>query len=568
MSKLTGKHAGFTIVEALAALAIIGVSVLGVGSVIRSVYQARLKNQIVSQMIELESRVVRSLQNYNSYECNLPAATGTGTAKQALIAAVESTAAVGTILSPLAGFTVPLITPSTSLGPPINYTLAPDVCGLKGIELALANDTGGKTYFGLDLSWLGPSATPLNGSAFEVLAALKCDGPPYNVALNTKKYCAVAYQIRVVDDPANPGRNDTNIIPVGSVIWNSAAGPYPVRNSAADFNMSTGIGGTDFNFNLSADVFRKVNISGIDAITGANNCIDSANDALFVTGYDRDTAQVICAKKPVSDPGCSADEIPIGLKYDVSTGEIRTNCIQVFRQVKCTDSRYVVQNVSLMALDSRQTPPMPPGTCAWVGQQSVGSKSVSSYGQTWFEADLCPQDYVPSGVSCTVTVNVADTMPGVCTPKRYVSTPGACGYTTTNYRACGRPACATPPCPLVDPCSYGPATSSWCTPNACSDTVPVMPCNQCVLDTSTNYSKGATAANLVFSGAVSPVSTNRYRCSASNLPSQPCDYHGDQPMCGMDQRASEPTWNNMATFTINYSCVKNGAIPNTMPATY
>ncbi len=347
MPKLGGRcwreNNGFTLVEALAAVAIISVAVLGVGSVLRSVSQARLKNQIISQMIELESRVVRSLQNYNSYECNLPAATGTGTAKQALIAAVESTVPLGTILTPLAGFTIPLITPSTSLGPPTNFTLPPAVCGLNGIELALANDTGGKTYFGLDLNWIGSSAAPLNGSVFEVLATLKCDGPPYNATLNTKKYCAVAYQIRVVDDPAQPGRNDTNIIPIGTAIWNSAASPYPVRNSAADFNV--GIGGTDFNFNLSADVFRKVNISGIDAVTGANNCTDSANDALFVTGYDRDTAEVICAKKPASDPGCTADEIPVGLKYDVSTGEVRTNCIQVFRQVKCADSRYVVQSV-------------------------------------------------------------------------------------------------------------------------------------------------------------------------------------------------------------------------------
>ncbi len=197
----------------------------------------------------------------------------------------------------------------------------------------------------------------------------------------------------------------------------------------------------------------------------------------------------------------------------------------------------------------------------------MSGKSVSGYGKTWFEADLCPQDYTPSAVSCTVIVNVGDTSGGVCTPKRYVPTPGACGYYNCNYRACGTSTCSTPPCPFIDYCTVG-AADPWCVANACHDSCPVMPCNNCVLDTSTNYSYGATPADLVFAGAVGAVSTNRYRCSASNLPLQRCDYHGDQPMCGMDHRASNPTWNDMATFTINYSCTKNAAIPNTIPATY
>ncbi len=557
MSLVRNRKNGFTIVEVLAAVAIIGVAVLGVGAILRSVSHAKLKNRTASQMIELESRVVRSLQNYNSFECQLPPATGAGTAKSALIAAVESTSAVGTVLVPLAGFRVPLITDGT----PTASTIPPAVCNLPGFELALANDTGGKTYFDLDLGYVGTAAAPLNGSVFEILATIKCDGPPYNIAADTKKYCAMAYQIRVVEDPANPGRNEVNLIPIGTSMWNPAAA-YPIKNSAADFNLAAGIGGPDYNFNLSTDVFRKVNLVGSDVVANANDCSQIPN-SLFVTGYDRDSATVNCAKKPAADPGCAPDEVPIGLKYDVATGEVRTNCQQISRPVRCTDPRYVIQSVNLKSLDSRLPIVTPPGQCVWVGVATTATKTVSSNAETWIEADLCPKDYLPQGVGCTVTVNAGDTSGGSCTSyHHYVDHPYVCGSAP-----CGTYSCKNVPCPsglCSVACTPGPSDPA-CT-GSCTSYCPTY-CSNYYCDATNTYAYGATT--LTFGGTLTMISANRYRCEASSLPTQPCasPKQGDAS-CGPDTRLVNPTWNNQANFTFVYTCQKSNAFPNTMNANY
>ena len=564
------KAIGFTMVEVLAAVAIIGITILGVGSILKSVAEARLKNSTVSQMIELESRVIRSFQNYNSFECKLPPATGAGSAKQALVNAVESTQALGTVLTPLADFTIPLINDGTPIASLTTTDGVNGVCQLPGFQLALANDTGGKTYVDKDLNILGSAAAPLNNSVFEILATIKCDGPAYNAATDKKKFCAAAYQIKVVDDPANPGRNITNIIPVGTMVWNATMpGNFPIRNTAADFNLAAGIGGADYNFHISTDVFRKVNIANVDAVSDVNDCSDgNMTDALFVTGYDRDTGKVLCAKKPVVDPGCGADEIPIGLKYDMMTGEVKTNCVQIFRQVRCPDARYVMNSVNLLALDSRQSPPSPPGTCVWAATASAtppgGTPTISPIsGEYWVEADLCPKDYDPTGVSCSVSVNVADTSGGTCISNHnYANHPYVCGSYVCGTYSCKNVICGVGLCSVA--CTPGPGDPACI--GSCNSTCPTY-CNNYYCDQQNTYNYGAT--NLNFAGTATMVAPNRYRCSANALDTQPCDLvkHGDA-QCGLDVRQTNPTWNGKGNFTFSYTCTKKAAIPNTINATY
>lgn len=174
-----------------------------------------------------------------------------------------------------------------------------------------------------------------------------------------RKSCAMAYQIRVVDDPANPGRNITNLAPIGTMVWNpSGGGGFPTRAAATAF--AAGIGGSDYNFTLTTDVFRKVDVTA--AAMNFNSCQSTPN-ALFVTGYDRDSATVNCALKAAVDLGCAPNEVPIGLRYDIATGEVKTNCVSIFQPVRCLDNRYVLQKVDLKALDSRYPAPVPPGVC-------------------------------------------------------------------------------------------------------------------------------------------------------------------------------------------------------------
>lgn len=540
-------HRGFTMVEVLAAVAIIGVAALGIGSMLSSIGKSRLKNQTVSQMIELEARIVRAIQNYNTYECNVP--SGGITAKQALINAVQSTAGLGTILEPLAGFTIPLITPTSATVPPgLCATVAAG--GPGGITLAGAGGVDGKTYFDIDLNPIG-TTTPPNGSVFEVLADVKCDGPAYNVATDNRKSCAMAYQIRVVDDPANPGRNNVNLVPIGTMVWNPASGAgFPTRAAATAF--AAGIGGSDYNFTLTTDVFRKVDVTA--AVTNFNSCQSTPN-ALFVTGYDRDSATVNCATKAAVDPGCAPNEVPVGLRYDIATGEVKTNCVSVFQPVRCLDNRYVLQKVDLKALDSRYPAPVPPGVCTWAGAQTA-SRTESAVAEGFFEVTICPKDYVASGVTCSVVVPISETTNGSCTYVTQYNYVDAPCYTTTTAYNCYAPPPPAPPDPMNCPHPVTTMTAATgCGTSYCQ--VPV--------------SVTQAATNLSVTGTVTPVGgvPNRYRCVASSLPAQTCTAGLNHPSCGVSM-TTWPTWNSpyRGTFSISATCTKDGSISNTINAVY
>jgi hypothetical protein len=517
-------------VEALAAVAIIGVAALGIGSMLSSIGKSRLKNQTVSQMIELEARIVRAIQNYNTYECNVPA--GGITAKQALINAVQSTAGLGTILEPLAGFTIPLITPTSATVPPgLCATVAAG--GPGGITLAGAGGVDGKTYFDIDLNPIG-TTTPPNGSVFEVLADVKCDGPAYNVATDNRKSCAMAYQIRVVDDPANPGRNNVNLVPIGTMVWNPASGAgFPTRAAATAF--AAGIGGSDYNFTLTTDVFRKVDVTA--AVTNFNSCQSTPN-ALFVTGYDRDSATVNCATKAAVDPGCAPNEVPVGLRYDVATGEVKTNCVSVFQPVRCLDNRYVLQKVDLKALDSRYPAPVPPGVCTWAGAQTAAAPASLSHvsgvvAKGWVDVDLCPANYSTNSAGCSVTPSGGSFTPGVCT--EYLSStwvpPPAPPCTGYSYCALG-----TPP---------GPPAWQWGCPVAC-------PSGYYSCDTGNT----ATYASTDSYTCTCTVTGNRAHCTA-NAPSALCSGGGSSTPtgCSNDFVSTAPTWTQDGLFKITYSCL-------------
>lgn len=340
-------------------------------------------------------------------------------------------------------------------------------------------------------------------------------------------------------------------MPIGTMVWNPASGAgFPTRAAATAF--AAGIGGSDYNFTLTTDVFRKVDVTA--AVTNFNSCQSTPN-ALFVTGYDRDSATVNCATKAAVDPGCAPNEVPVGLRYDVATGEVKTNCVSVFQPVRCLDNRYVLQKVDLKALDSRYPAPVPPGVCTWAGAQTA-SRTESAVAEGFFEVTICPKDYVASGVTCSVVVPISETTNGSCTyVTQYNAVPVSCTHIAMNCYPPIPPGPMPPPDPMncahvvTDP---GPP---MCSTNVCQ--VPV--------------SATQAATNLSVTGTVTPVGgvPNRYRCVASSLPAQTCTAGLNHPSCGVSMTTS-PTWNSpyRGTFSISATCTKDGSISNTINAVY
>lgn len=149
----------------------------------------------------------------------------------------------------------------------------------------------------------------------------------------------------------------------------------------------------DYQVPIAFDLFSRS--KNVETCTGSS-------DAMIVTGYERDTGKVRCAKLPQSV--CPQGTISLGIKFVPSggnpiTGSFELDC-QPMKKIGC-DLGYVLQNFDPSSLHPLSSSVQ--GQCIYAGQDLV-SRTVSHSDSLYVGGTLCPPDYevVPGSVTCTM----------------------------------------------------------------------------------------------------------------------------------------------------------------------
>ncbi len=149
----------------------------------------------------------------------------------------------------------------------------------------------------------------------------------------------------------------------------------------------------DYQVPIAFDLFSRS--KNVETCTGSS-------DAMIVTGYERDTGKVRCAKLPQAV--CPQGTVSLGIKFvptggNPITGSFEFDC-QPMKKIGC-DLGYVLQNFDPSSLHPSSSAVQ--GQCVYAGQDLV-SRTVSHSEPMYVGGVLCPPDYevVSGSVSCNL----------------------------------------------------------------------------------------------------------------------------------------------------------------------
>jgi hypothetical protein len=187
--------------------------------------------------------------------------------------------------------------------------------------------------------------------------------------------------------------------------YNFCQAAYSIQADVNDFKVSVhprGVAkkiGAAFS-KVSGDYSTPISFNMYNGSKGQEGC-DSSSDAFLVTGYERDTGKVFCAKRP--QQACPAGSIAVGIKFVPSgslpiTGSFELDC-RAMKKVGC-DTGYVLYNFDPSKLYPTSSVT---GQCVFAGADDV-THSVTKSQLNYVAGTLCPPDYDvdSTSVSCNV----------------------------------------------------------------------------------------------------------------------------------------------------------------------
>lgn len=141
------------------------------------------------------------------------------------------------------------------------------------------------------------------------------------------------------------------------------------------------------------DYLTPINYMFFERSNQVEGCTVGSGNSLVITGMDRDTGQVTCAKYPSVSLG--AGQISKGLTYDQVRNELQVKGVAA-KKYTCPQN-YMLTGVNMKNLEPNAVLGTAP-RCRFVGPTSYTNSASSVHGGSWIP---CAPFYEISGPSCT-----------------------------------------------------------------------------------------------------------------------------------------------------------------------
>lgn len=159
----------------------------------------------------------------------------------------------------------------------------------------------------------------------------------------------------------------------------------------------------------AADYQTPINYMFFERAAGTLQCDPNQADSVIITGMDRDTGMLSCAKFPSSP--LAQGQISKGITYSAGSQELQVKGVTAKKYV--CPSNYALVSVNMRDLDPTATPGVAP-KCRFAGPTSYSF----NYTQGYHGGSLvpCPPFYTVDTASSNCTGSASVTRPAACNP--------------------------------------------------------------------------------------------------------------------------------------------------------
>jgi type II secretory pathway pseudopilin PulG len=176
----------------------------------------------------------------------------------------------------------------------------------------------------------------------------------------------------------------------------------------------------------ASDYSLSINYTSYERSTNVTDLKCAGGSGFLVTGFNRDTGKVSCAKKPTSDIGVGNIATLVSVDVPSRTFTLDPGKLAL-RKLSCP-ANYALEYYTPANLDPRAGSTTAAG-CIFVGQASVPWRQTAT-GLHGVTGTFCPGHYKTSSVTCTATV-VASNSATCSVPTGYSTSAHAITYTDT-----------------------------------------------------------------------------------------------------------------------------------------
>jgi len=245
------------------------------------------------------------------------------------------------------------------------------------------------------------------------------------------------------------------------------AGKYDKNNTFSNLGVKT-----EGPFNLTTDYDVTIPYDIYGGKQNPGECIN-ANGFLAATGFQRDTGELKCVKKPQTS--CAPQTVGKRIKYEPTTNTLEMNCVPS-TNLSCPSNYLLTRFVPSTTVKDGA---IPTGSCVFIGVKSVPWASTSGEQPanptnpgSYIYGRFCPEHYTAVPTCTVVNISAKSKKCGTCECEctgegatRKCKTcggntldpvPGSCSYTVY-----GTDVEASIQIPVQPKCPCGPGRPSW-----------------------------------------------------------------------------------------------------------